>query len=71
MSPSGLATDTLDRSIRRRHNRPMASQQQTVDYLLEQMAGAGAVSARKTFGEYGLHLDGKMFALVCDDRLFM
>ncbi len=49
----------------------MASQQQTVDYLLEQMAGAGAVSARKTFGEYGLHLDGKMFALVCDDRLFM
>ncbi len=49
----------------------MASQQKTVDYLLAQMAGAGAVSAKKMFGEYGLYLDGRMVALVCDDQLFV
>ena len=49
----------------------MASQKSTVDYIVEQMAGAGDVSARKMFGEYGLFLDGKMVALVCDDQLFI
>lgn len=49
----------------------MASQQSTVDFIVDQMAGAGAVSAKKMFGEYGLYNDGKMFAMVCDDRLFV
>jgi TfoX/Sxy family transcriptional regulator of competence genes len=49
----------------------MSSQQNTVDFVLEQMAGAGAVSARKMFGEYGLYCDGKYVASVCDDRLFV
>lgn len=49
----------------------MASRQETVDFVLDQMAPAGAVSARKMFGEYGIYLDGKMFALVCDDQLFV
>lgn len=49
----------------------MASHQSTADVILEQAAGAGAVTAKKMFGEYGLFLDGKMIALVCDDRLFM
>ena len=35
------------------------------------MAGAGPASARKMFGEYALYLDGKLFALVCDDQLFL
>ena len=48
----------------------MASQQGTVDFLIDQMAGAGNVSARKMFGEYGLYCDGKMFAIVADDQLF-
>lgn len=43
----------------------------TVDHILDQMAGAGAVSARKMFGEYGVYLDGKMFALICDDQLYV
>ncbi len=33
--------------------------------------GAGAVSARKMFGEYALYLDGKVVGLICDDRLFL
>jgi TfoX/Sxy family transcriptional regulator of competence genes len=43
----------------------MSSQQSTVDFIVEQMAKAGAVSARKMFGDYGIYCDGKMVALVC------
>lgn len=49
----------------------MASKQSTVDFVVEQMADAGPVTARKMFGEYGLFLDGKVVALVCDDQLFV
>lgn len=49
----------------------MASQQSTVDYILEQIAAAGDVSARKMFGEYGVYCDGRIVALVCDDQLFL
>ena len=49
----------------------MASQQRIVDYIVEQMADAGAVSARKMFGDYGVYCDGKMVALICDDQLFV
>lgn len=49
----------------------MASQQSTVDFILDQMGGAGAVSAKKMFGEYGVYLDQKMVALICDDMLFV
>ncbi|BDU72955.1 TfoX/Sxy family protein [Mesoterricola silvestris] len=49
----------------------MATQQRTVDFILDQMGDAGAVSAKRMFGEYGVFLDGKMFALICDDRLFL
>ncbi len=47
----------------------MATQHRTIDFLLEQTAGA--VSARPMFGEYGVYLDGKMVALVCDDQLYV
>ncbi|QDZ11569.1 TfoX/Sxy family protein [Devosia ginsengisoli] len=49
----------------------MSSQQKTVDYILEQSADAGTMTAKKMFGEYGLYCDGKIVALVCDDQLFM
>ena len=49
----------------------MASKQSTVDFILEQMADAGDVSARKMFGEYGVYCGGKLVALVCDDQLFL
>ena len=50
---------------------PMASSQRTADFLVEQIAGAGNVSARKMFGEYGVMCDGKTVALICDDRFFV
>jgi TfoX/Sxy family transcriptional regulator of competence genes len=49
----------------------MATSQNTIDFIVEQIADAGDVSARKMFGEYGLYCDGKIFALVCDDQLFL
>lgn len=49
----------------------MASKQETIDYILSQSADAGLLSARKMFGEYGIYCDGKIVALVCDERLFI
>ena len=50
----------------------MSTKQSTVDFILEQMAEAGAVSSgKKMFGGYGLFYDGKILALVCDDELFI
>ena len=47
----------------------MASQQGIVDFIVDQLAGAGDVSARKMFGDYGLFLHGKMIGFIADDRL--
>lgn len=41
-----------------------------VEYLLELMKPIGAVRAKRMFGGYGLFLEGLMFALVADDRLY-
>jgi DNA transformation protein and related proteins len=49
----------------------MGSSAQTVDFILEQGEAAGALSARKMFGEYALYLHGKVVALICDDTLFV
>jgi len=47
----------------------MTSRQDFVDRLCQR--AANGLSARKMFGEYALYLDGKIVALVCDDRLFV
>jgi TfoX/Sxy family transcriptional regulator of competence genes len=49
----------------------MASSQSTVDFIAEQMSDAGTITTRKMFGEYALYVNGKVFALVCDDNLFI
>ncbi len=49
----------------------MASQQRTIDFLLEQLAELESISARPMFGEWALYCDGKVVALVCDDQLFV
>jgi TfoX/Sxy family transcriptional regulator of competence genes len=49
----------------------MASQQSLVNFIVDQMAHAGSISARKMFGEYGVYCDGKIVALICDDQLFI
>ena len=49
----------------------MTSRQRTVDYIMDQIAKAGTVYARKMFGEYAIYCDTKVVALVCDDQLFV
>ncbi|MEK7552158.1 MAG: TfoX/Sxy family protein [Patescibacteria group bacterium] len=49
----------------------MTTKQSTIDYILDQLAGAGDVSARKMFGEYALYCDSKVVALVCDETLYV
>lgn len=49
----------------------MASDQNVVDFIVEQLDELDGVSARKMFGEYGLYYNGKMVAMVCDNRLLV
>lgn len=49
----------------------MATSPATVDHLLDLLSAAGDLTARKMFGEYGMYLDGKIVAFICDDTLFL
>ncbi|HRY30508.1 MAG TPA: TfoX/Sxy family protein [Elusimicrobiota bacterium] len=49
----------------------MASDEDFVKFIVDQIGRAGAVTYRKMFGEYALYCDGKVVALVCDNRLFV
>ncbi len=49
----------------------MASDAGFVEFIREQLRGAGEISVRKLFGEYAIYSGRKVVALVCDDRLFL
>lgn len=49
----------------------MASKPEFVAYAVDQLRDAGNISSKKMFGEYGLYCNGKFFAVVCDDQLFV
>ncbi len=49
----------------------MATKQEFVDFVLDQIEHAGVLEAKKMFGEYALYVNGKIVALICDDKLFV
>ena len=49
----------------------MASNADFVKYITEQCSGAGEITTRKMFGDYGIYCDGIIFGLICDDRFFI
>jgi len=49
----------------------MATDKSFIDFLNDQIKNAGVISFRKMFGEYAMYCDGKVVALVCDNRVFM
>ena len=49
----------------------MSTRPETITALLDALAGTGPINARAMFGEYALYLDGRVVALICDDRLFV
>jgi DNA transformation protein len=49
----------------------MAVSSSFVDFVVEQLAGLGAVSSRRMFGGVGLYCDGRFFGLIDDDTLYL
>jgi len=49
----------------------MASDKSFIEFIVDQMGDAGSISYKKMFGEYAIYCDGKVVALVCDNRLFV
>jgi len=55
----------------KKFNQLMASSKEFIDFIIEKIENAGEVSAKKMFGEYALYSGVKLFALVCDNKLFI
>ena len=49
----------------------MASDLSFVEFVCEQAGNAGEVTFKKMFGEYGIYLNNKFIAVVCDNQLFV
>lgn len=49
----------------------MASDPGFVEYVMDQFEADCAVTSKKMFGECGLFSAGRMFGMICDDRLFV
>lgn len=49
----------------------MASNPDFVQFVADQCAGAGEITFRKMFGDYGIYCNGKIFGLICDDRFYV
>ena len=49
----------------------MATDQKFVDFVLGQLQTVKNVTAKKMFGEYGVYSSGKIFGVICDNRLFI
>ena len=49
----------------------MASGLEFAKFVSDQLSGAGCITYRKMFGEYGVYCDGKIFALICDNQLYI
>lgn len=49
----------------------MSSDESFVKFIVDQIEDAGVITYRKMFGEYAIYSDGKIFALVCTNQLFI
>ena len=49
----------------------MATRKETVEFILGKLRHPGRFTIRAMFGEFALYADGKVVALVCDDRLYV
>ena len=49
----------------------MGSSQDFMEFIKDQIMGAGAITYKKMFGEYAVYCNSKVVALVCDDQLFV
>jgi len=49
----------------------MASDKSFVEFVADQVETAGQITWKKMFGEYAVYCNGKVVALVCDNKLFV
>ena len=49
----------------------MGSEQHFVDEIVNQLKPHIEIVAKKMFGEYGLYTRGKLFGLICDNKIFI
>ncbi len=49
----------------------MASDQEFMDYVCEQINLGERISSRRMFGEYAIYCDGKVVALITGNRVFI
>jgi TfoX/Sxy family transcriptional regulator of competence genes len=49
----------------------MASDLEFVQFVVDQIDEDCGVTFKKMFGEYGLFSEGKMWGMICDDRLLV
>lgn len=49
----------------------MASNSDFVQYIADQCSGAGEITVKKMFGDYGIYCNGKIFGLICDDCFYL
>lgn len=49
----------------------MSSDRQFVKFVADQIENAGRITYRAMFGEYGLFSDGRIFGVICNNRLFI
>lgn len=49
----------------------MATGQDFVEFVVEQVGLGSRMTFKKMFGEYALYLDGKVVAFACDNSLFI
>ena len=49
----------------------MASDKKFVEFVIDQIVKAGTITARSMMGEYVVYSDAKLFALICDNKLFI
>ena len=49
----------------------MASSLDYVEYVCEQIGGAGEITYKKMFGEYGIYCNGKVVGVICDNQFFV
>lgn len=49
----------------------MSTQKEYVEFVCDQIQGAGAVRYRKMFGEYMVYVNDKPVLLICDDTVYV
>ena len=49
----------------------MASDLDFVLFVVDQIENAGVIEYKKMFGEYAVYCEGKVVALICDNKLFV